>query len=131
MTDLAKIILERFFHEQDTAFDYNKTSSETNVEAKTKAADKQAVVSRKQDALIRTQNDLQGAEEKLAKDRDNLQRWNKLHPDATIENKALGSRVFDDEKKTVDFKWKQHNAEQDVKAARSIGVEKPTAPPRY
>ena len=131
MSDLAKIILKRLFYEQDTAFDYNKTSSQTNVEAKTKAADKQAIVSRKQDQLIRTQNDLQGAEEKLAKDRDNLQRWNKLHPDATIENKALGSRVFDDEKKTVDFKWKQHNAEQDVKAARSIGVEKPTAPPRY
>ena len=131
MSDLAKIILKRLFYEQDTAFDYNKTSSQTNVEAKTKAADKQAIVSRKQDQLIRTQNDLQGAEEKLAKDRDNLQRWNKLHPDATIENKALGSRVFDGEKKTVDFKWKQHNAEQDVKAARSIGVEKPTAPPRY
>jgi len=131
MSDLAKIILKQFLQEaSDGAFGY-QSSSQTNVEAKTKAADKQAVVSRKQDALIRTQNDLQGAEEKLAKDRDNLQRWNKLHPDATIENKALGSRVFDDEKKIVNFRWKKHNAEQDVKAARSIGVEKPTAPPRY
>lgn len=131
MTDLAKRILNSFLQEaSDGAFGY-QSSSRSDVQAKAKAADKQAIVSRKQDALIRAQNDLQRAEEKLAKDRDNLQRWNKLHPDSTIENKALGSRVFDGEKKVVNFKWKQHNAEQDVKAARSIGVEKPTARPRY